>query len=324
VTRGASIRSESEKDSANESFQTFWLDAESGRIRLEEYASSDRKRRLSVRIVRIPQTKATAPAGAGGNAKDSRRSSDETITWEIGLSRDGKRYTKDGKGYKEHRGDLEDFQKRRTLWERQMLKKILNDKPAEREAALKHLHLKRDGSREVFIDYSPTGPRLGYPCRRIQVTENGRQILDADIAESIDAGGEENSGGKYFSLYRRLGVFSDEVLEKLVDVRGIPLRAKITIVTELSPRTIEVEVTKVTELDFDEKLFSLPEGAKLIPKTPPISKCPVCGKRFETKKGSKVLGPNGTVWSCSQKCHKAIDRAIKLGQPLPRADAVKK
>jgi YHS domain-containing protein len=204
----------------------------------------------------------------------------------------------DGSSYREHRGDLNDFQKNRRIRELEQLRIVKTLPRRERDAYLAQNHWRLDGKREVTLEHGETRRLLDHDCRRVVITENGRRIVDGWIAEA--AGG----GRSYFNLYRRLGAFSDEVLEKLQAVRGIPLRASITVVTELPTYELEVEVQKIEEVAVPPATFQTPPGAKKIEEAPRETRCalPSCGKTVDPKSaGGQGRIDGKVVYYCSEE-----------------------
>jgi len=294
------------------SFQVLWVDPSGQRVRLEEFARPGDERPTNVYTL-VPD--GSAGAGDGGAAGAGN-----------GAGAIAREFPAGGIHYREHRGDFNDHQKRRRIHESEMIAIIAGYPGAKRREALAKLHLLPDGRREVEARWLDAAPRLGYPCRRLVVTENGRTVLDADIATLADTpgalhpaaadSGAARPGGSYFEMYRRLGVFSTEVLEKIRDVEGTPLRASITVVTELAPYTIEARVESIAARQVPASFFDLPDGAEKIPDVPPISTCPVCGKRFETRTGARLFTEDGVVHACSAKCFETLRETI--GQPPRR------
>jgi hypothetical protein len=181
-----------------------------------------------------------------------------------------------GKAYREHAGDLNELQKDRRIAEQDLLK-LARDQatPKEYERILKDNYLKPNLERHVTIRREPGAMILDRQCERIVVEENGRLIVDAQVTR--DAPGSRS----YYELYRRLGAFSEEVLEKLSGVEGLPLRARITVVTALPAYTFDVDALKIETVAADERIFELPPGARKVEDIPREATCHRCGKKIE-------------------------------------------
>jgi YHS domain-containing protein len=283
-TRGIPRRGEDgSRDTKTPIHQVLWLDAAGQRVRLEQYAKKGDPRPEVIYVLQ--------PAADGKGL----------------LTRE---FPNGGKRYRERRGDFNDFQKKRRIREREMLRKIATYPGAEREEALKFLHLRPDGKRIVTVKQEKAPQRLGRDCRHLEVTENGRVILKADVT-TPPAGAAAGEGRGYFEMYRRLGIFSDEVIEKLKDVKGIPLRGEITVVTDLAPYTLTVEVAKLEERTVASDFFDVPKGAEKIPDIPPISICPICSRKFETENaGARLFDQGKTIYVCSAKCFRELDKKL--------------
>jgi hypothetical protein len=218
----------------------------------------------------------------------------------------------DGKHYREHDGDLNDLQKDRRIAETNEIRLARTMPRKEREAFFKkYWWLKEDGARNVEVKRDQGDVVLGRPCERVQVLENGRRILDIHLAE-------EKAGAKsYFHLYRRLGAFSEEVLEKIRDLTGIPLKGTITVVTALPTRTLEVEAVGLERVAVHPDVFELPSGAVRVDEVPDVLKCGQCGKVIDASVDevpAKGRYDGKWVYFCSEKCAFEYARS-RLGRP---------
>jgi hypothetical protein len=176
-----------------------------------------------------------------------------------------------GKKYRERKGDLNHMQRDRTVNEQQLIQAAKRYSSAERKAILEENFLNLDGSREVTATVEPGKTILGRKCERLVVTENGRTIIDAQITR--DAPGV----GSYFHLYRRLGVFSQEVLSEISGLEGVPLEARITVVTALPVRNLEVSVLDIAPGRAEEEFFEVPPGFTQEGALPDNLACEHCG-----------------------------------------------
>lgn len=204
----------------------------------------------------------------------------------------------DGSQYREYEGDLTKQQKNRLYHEFEIIEFTKTLPAKERDKILKDHYLRADGTRDIKVERGEEQRVLDYPCRRLVVTENGREIINAYLTEEV--GGARS----FFHLYRRLGAFSDEVLDKIRDIRGLPLKGKITVVTELPVYRMSIEVKKVEKATVSPGTFELPSTAKKIPDRPKELPCPVCKKVFESDApGGQYKDEDGTVYYfCSEDC----------------------
>ena len=203
----------------------------------------------------------------------------------------------EGKRYKEFAGDLNEIQKERAIVEQNELLRVKSLPKVDREAYLKENYWLRDGGRHVDVTRSAGSKVLGWDTERILVTENQRPIVDGLVAK-LPVGG---SGGP-FQLYRRLGAFSDEVLEKLEKTDGILLAGQITVVTALRANLLKVEAKRAEPTEVDPAVFEI-TGLQKVDDTAAPSGCPVCGKSVDPKRPGGKLFQNGvTTYFCSEAC----------------------
>ena len=197
----------------------------------------------------------------------------------------------------------EEIQDSRTRFEKQLItaqrKRLSTD---EFERFLKRNHLKANASREVKLQVTEAaGNMLGYPYKHYLVLENGRVIVDAKVTEDLGL------TIPFFEFYRRIGAFSDEVLEKLRGIEGVPLEATFTVVTDMLNHVIHTEVTDVTKQRLLPSYFELPPGAVEVKDTPPIVECYWldCRTRVETAAPpDKFVKDLRIHYFCSKKCGK--------------------
>ena len=218
------------------------------------------------------------------------------------------------KTYREQAGDLNRYQLDRRIAEDAIIQNAKTRETQERDQLLKENYLKADGSRDVELKRSPGGTLLGRGCERIEITENGRVIIDAQVSREVPG------ATSYFHLYRRLGAFSAEVLAKMEAIDGVPLKAKITVVTALPARELEVEVLEVQGATRPIGYFRPPEDFKkesLIPKNP---RCAYCGGTIENPKAppAQARTKTGSILLFDSEEHfEAYLDAKDAGQPVP-------
>ncbi|MGQ9589314.1 MAG: hypothetical protein ACUVYA_03355, partial [Planctomycetota bacterium] len=206
----------------------------------------------------------------------------------------------DGGKFREHDGDLNSLQRDRRIQEKNELEIVKRYPKKDRDAFFKEFWwLRPDGSREVTVERSPGATVLGRRCDRVRVLENGREIVDAQVA--VEGPGARS----YFHLYRRLGAFSEEVLEKIQGIPGIPLEGRITIVTALPTQTWEVEARSIDSVRLPPDFFDLPAGAVKVDEEPADPVCAWCKRRLgvpASRAPAKARLPDGTwIYFCSEE-----------------------
>jgi hypothetical protein len=203
-----------------------------------------------------------------------------------------------GKAYREHKGDLNEYQSDRRITEDQLIKNAKKLKKAEREELLKRNYLRADGKREVLVARHGGKPILGRPTENLVVTENGRTIIDALVTKDVP-------GAKsYYHLYRRLGAFSEEVLRELAKLDGLPLAGQVTVVTAVPAVKFEFEAVKMENVDLPPTAFDLPHGAVKVEDIPTEAACHACGKPIADPEHAPARGFEGgrVVFLCSEEC----------------------
>lgn len=182
--------------------------------------------------------------------------------------------SQDARQYREGR-QLDALQHARDRAERQLLRELQRVPAVEREAVMRDRHLRPNLERVVTVERpeGATDEILGRRTQRIVVKENGRTIVDGWFSE-------ENFGIPFFEFYRRVGAFSEEVLEELRGIPGLPLRVTITVVTSTLNYEIVVEARDVRLSDVRADAFELPPGAEKVEDSP-FAACPICGAQVE-------------------------------------------
>lgn len=223
----------------------------------------------------------------------------------------------DGSEYQEHFGDLNTIQHERNIAEANEIKLGNKQPKREREAWFKkHCHLRPDGRRVVDLSLSAGERILDRQCEHLVVKENCLTIIDAQITTAIP--GAQN----YYHLYRRLGVFSEEVLDRLKDLDGVPLKARINVVTALKRWPLEVETRRMKVQKVPAAFFELPPNAKKYVEEAGSGPCPLCGKEFEKESGVPYIDPNNQkIWLCSEECATkyAVKGTKKPGRSPPKS-----
>ena len=264
------------EEGARAAIQTITVDADGSRLIYEE------------RIEDGPKGSSAAPKGEGRKFI-LRMDLTPPVIYEI---------LEGGKAYREHKGDLNEYQADRRITEDQLIKSSRQLKKAEREALLKQNFLRADGKRVVEVTRDEGKQVLGRPTEHLVVTENGRTIIDAFVTRSVPG------SRSYYHLYRRLGAFSEEVLEKLAKLEGLPLTGRVTVVTALPAAKFDFEATKIDNADLPPTAFDLPPGAVRVEDIPSEAACHVCGKAIEDPENAPVRGFEGgrVIFLCSDVC----------------------
>ena len=266
------------EEGARSAIQTITLDPDGSRLIYEE------------RIEEGPKTDGSSGASRGQGRKFIlRMDMTPPVIYEI---------LEGGKSYREHKGDLNEYQADRRITEDQLIKNSRSLKKAEREALLKQNYLRADGKRVVEVTRDEGKQVLGRPTEHLVVTENGRTIIDSLVTRSVPG------SRSYYHLYRRLGAFSEEVLEKLAKLEGLPLTGRVTVVTALPAAKFDFEATKIENVDLPPTAFDLPPGAVRVEDVPSEAACHVCGKTIEDPENAPVRGFEGgrVIFLCSDAC----------------------
>ena len=219
------------------------------------------------------------------------------------------------KRYRVRKDDLNRIQLERDAYEEQIRRTASQLTEANRKKLLRDNHIRPDGKRIVEVRYGGDKTLLDYRCREVFVTENGRQIIHAWMTEEIP-------GGNFYQLYRKLGVFSEQVLEKTAALKGLPLSMKLRIVTAGPDPEIEVLCTKVDRKDIATSIFELPAGYEEFKEPEPITQCPICGREIDTDAPGAVFKPLPVPRRgpkdfplCSAKCKKTFKTRWQLKRP---------
>jgi YHS domain-containing protein len=224
--------------------------------------------------------------------------------------------------------ELQNIQKDRDLYELQILEKTRSLPAEERERARAIYHVK-EGLRRDVTKKEEQAPAItvggtAYECRRVVITENGLDVVDALVTDQIDLGLD------YYRFYRQLGVFSDKVLESLKTIKAFPLKAKLRVVTGKLKgfHTLSTEVVAIgPEKSLDPAVFEIPSGWAL--ETKPLkTTCAAhgCDRQVEplNPPGGKYIYRGRTYYFCSRECRNtflADQRRVKMrrlkAQPPP-------
>lgn len=223
--------------------------------------------------------------------------------------------------------DYEKIQAQRDETEHSIIGRRGGGTEAEWKKAMQDNYLSVDappGRREVVVEKGETesftlergsGEKRDYTVRKYIIRENGRQVVEAWVTTEIPL------EIPFFDFYRRLGAFSNEVLEKLKSVPGVPLRAKISVVTGTFTHPIEarVEDLRVRPLPIDD--FELPREAKLLEDSPFVI-CHDTGEQMERTRAYKLILTDGQVlWFCTRKAWQEYRRknkdSVRKGRPKP-------
>ena len=262
--------------------QVLWIDGEGQRLRLEQYTPGKDKLLDTIYLLHCGEKKETSIFTLPGG----------------------------GKKYREYSGDLNENQRNRRIHEVEQLRILRTYSAKERKLAMKKLGLREGGRRDVKLEWKEAADHLGFSCRRLTVIENDTVVINAVLTASLP-GKLAESSESYFEMYRRLGVFSGEVLDKIRGIKGIPLKAELTVITDLPRYTISVETRQLKNEETPVELFELPRGAVKIVDVPAISKCPICGNREETEKMGRVFTERGVVYVDSERCAREVQKSLK-------------
>jgi hypothetical protein len=225
----------------------------------------------------------------------------------------------DRKHYREGR-QLDQLQKERDRQERQTLEKLENEPAIRRRTVMEELHLRPGLEREVTVEHFPDQSReiLGREAHRVLVRENGRVIVDAWIAPN-------EFGIPFFEFYRRVGAFSEAVLEKLRTLEGLPLEVDFAVVTQTLTHKIQVRARKITPEEVPPHIFEIPLGAERIVESK-IAHCPICGHEVEKAgppAGKSLMRTGAEVYFDRRECKIEFNRR-EYPEKFPRPKTAKK
>ncbi len=239
---------------------------------------------------------------------------DQTPAQFFEISSGGREYTT-GKDYAQ-------TQAQRDAWEEELRRNRMEKSDAEWRHALEKNHIREDGSREVVVSQeSAPSVTLGdraFNVKKFVVRENGRVIVSALVTQDLAV------DIPFFEFYRRLGAFSEDVLVKLKEIKGVPLKADITVVTSSFSHALTSKLIQVEERELQLDTFELPEGADEVTETPFVT-CHKTGVRFERTSGFKLMMVDGrTLWFAQKRDWHEFRRANKTlvkganAKPKPR------
>ncbi len=225
---------------------------------------------------------------------------EEVKFWEI--SPDARTY----KSPRHHR----QIQEGRNRLDRQTVRALKRQyRGAELKRWLDREYLREDFTREVTV----TGPlaketRLGRDCSHYQVHENGRLVVDVWTTSAFDL------QLPLFDFYRHVGAFSDEVLDKLKGIPGVPLEATLVVVTDSFNFKITAVVSEASPMEFAPDQFELPKGAQELPPEGPTVECANhdCQHMVERAQPEARYDYNGRKFLfCSKACLKEWKEWLK-------------
>ena len=199
---------------------------------------------------------------------------------------------------------LGELQRSRDRNERQTLERLKGESELDRKAVMEKRFLRPGLKREVEI--VRTGEKkilLEREAERVQITENERVIVDVwlDPKAELDI--------PFFQFYSKLGAFSDEVLVKLEELRGLPLQVEFTVVTATLAYKIDVEATAVKTDQVPLREFRVPLWSKEVVEES-VATCPICGSEVEiAAPGGQSRRRDGTkVYFNSRECVAEFNR----------------
>jgi len=202
------------------------------------------------------------------------------------VSTDGREYTR-GKDY-------EQTQAQRDAWEEELRRNRLGKSNAEWEHALEKNFIRADGQRLVEVETKSAAPvsieDTSFEVEEIIVRENGRVIVSALVTKQLGL------DIPFFEFYRRLGAFSQQVLDKLKTIEGVPLQAEIMVVTSSFSHSLTSKVVRLRAGELELTRFDLPSGAVEVLDSPFVT-CHKTGKKIERTRAFKHILTDGmTVW----------------------------
>lgn len=204
---------------------------------------------------------------------------------------------------------LSKLQEDRDVMEASIIQFARRRSEEEQDKILSRSFLKPDGSRHVTVIQGGAETILGYRCRETKVMENGRLIIHAWITPQLDA------GTTFYELYQGLGALSKDVLDKVRELKGLPLRAKIRVVTAAPAYVLEATCTKITKATIRVDRFDVPKGYREIQEEKGIVPCPICGADVEWDEpgGGIHIDPftKKETRTCSPKCREEMKARLR-------------
>jgi hypothetical protein len=250
---------------------------------LEEKMLVDTSRNRVILLIYKPEPPAAGPgSGGGGAAPTARREVDRRIVLRMDYNPPEIYEISDrDRTYRKTQKDLNHIQDERDEIEETTLRHLKDISPAEQKSTLEEGFLRRDGKRIVTVERGERKKILGHDCEEVKVLENGRMVVHAWLTREV-AGARS-----FFQLYRRLGAFSREVLERVAGLEGLPLEAEITVVTgapayRISAQCVSVKNEEAAEADFDPP----PGYQERKDDLPAVVKCAWCEKPVERAEAS--------------------------------------
>jgi YHS domain-containing protein len=269
--------------------QKLYLDPAGNRLALVLYKAS------------VPASEGKSEAPAGGPSASGAREVDRRIVVTLsGKVPEIVEIWDADRAYRRTTKDLNGVQEDRDQYEAAILERLRLMSAADRKAILEENYIRPDGKRIVEVA-EVTGQRkniLDHECTPVRVFENGRKVIDAWVAKDVQ-------GAKsFYNLYRSLGAFSQQVLDRVSAIEGFPLEAQITVVTAAPAYTIGAKALSLGNEDVPITWFQIPPNYEEKKDAPDIVTCANgCGKQVETKEpGGMVTRVGRSYFFCSKKC----------------------
>ncbi len=176
---------------------------------------------------------------------------------------------------------------------------------AELEAWLERKGLRRDGKRIVRTEH--LGPEtIGHwHTEHVRIVLNDKPVIELWTTDDI---AQYAPPPELFEFYDKVGLFPDDVVAALREVRGFPVRMHAEIDLDTLGAEIETQVASVHDWPEDPSRFELPQGYRRVDRFPArprgeaavaAPRCAQCGKRIE-EAGERVPGSDAYV--CSRRC----------------------
>jgi YHS domain-containing protein len=274
------------------------------------YLDSDGNR-LAIVLYKVPATAIEGkPETPAGGPSSTAREVDRRIVVDLsGKVPEVVEIWDADRSYRRTAKDLNGVQEDRDRYEAQILERLRVMSAAERKAILEENHIRPDGKRIVEIAEVKDQKKniLGHECTPVRVFENGRKVIDAWVAKDVQ-------GAKsFYNLYRSLGAFSQQVLDRVSQIDGFPLEAEITVVTAAPAYTIGARALSLGNEDVPIAWFQVPPGYQEKKDAPDIVECANgCGKQVETKEPGGMVSRGGkTHYFCSKKCQNEWTEKIR-------------
>ena len=195
---------------------------------------------------------------------------------------------------------FEEIRKKRERDRKRLWKAIVESNLPEKvkKARLKAEGLSEDGEDHFTTEFTGrTRPYLGnFLCREWVAKRNGKPILIAWVSDKI------SKPKHLLDFYEKLGLFTEKEIQVFRKIPAFPLA--FTLWVDLGMKgtyRISTYILSMKKEEVSLSLFDLPKGYKKYTPPKPALRCPVCGKKVESKRYRVAW--KGKIYYCCSKKH---------------------